>query len=78
MNHIGADKSTEKKGYETNYKNNVNNYTRSGRQYGLKTEIQHNGRNRSQDNEYEITDINLYKKRNQNQKNKSTDKINIK
>ena len=78
MNHIGADKSTEKKGYETNYKNNANNYTRSGRQYGLKTEIQHNGRNRSQDNEYEITDINLYKKRNQNQKNKSTDKINIK
>ena len=72
-NYIGVDKSTEKKDYDTNYYNNVNNYRRRGRQYSLKTEIHHNGRNRSQDAEYEITDINLYKKR--NQKNKSTDKI---
>ena len=75
-NHIGADKSPEKKEYDTNYKINANNYSRSGRQYGLKTEIHNNGRNRSQDIEYEIPDINLYRKR--NQKNKSTDKINIK
>lgn len=74
-NHFANNKSIDKKEYETSYKNHNNQYARSGRQYGLKTEIQKNERNRSQDIEYEIADISLYRKRNQN--NKSTDKINI-
>ena len=76
VNNITNYKSIEKKDYENRYNNISNYYSRSGRQYGLRTEIQKKERNKSQDNEYEVTDISIYKKR--NQKNKSTDKINIK
>ena len=63
------DNKPEKKSYETRYGSAINSSSRGDRKYNIKTEI---SMNRSRDDEYEVTDINLFRKQNKKNDNYST------
>ena len=57
------DNKPEKKSYENRYGSAITSSSRGDRKYNIKTEISMD-RNRSRDVEYEVTDINLFRKQN--------------
>lgn len=67
-------KKNEFKKYETSYSHSISTSSRGRRQYGTKTEIIPLNRSRKNYNEYEVTDINSFRKNHKKDYSMSNDK----